>query len=210
MRAKHIFSPALLLAVVLPLTGCVKLWSERVDRKTYLISAERSLPVCESVGGVLWIDRVNVLPPFNVRSFIVRKGETEYASNYYRELLISPSENVRNVFYSWFDASGLFAETTVHDRRALTHRLSVTLLEMVSDDSAGPPRRAVVALKASLIKSATGAVLLHKTYRQAVAAEDGSDEADVAALCEAFRLILEACEKDVASVLEEGENGLAD
>lgn len=207
MKTKTAAVIPLFLACILLLTGCVKLWREHIEQKTYLLSVERTLPVHgTATGGVLWIDRVNTLPPFNVRSFIIKKGGSEYVSSYYTELLISPSENVRNMFYNWFSASGLFDETTMHDRSTMTHRLSVSLIEMYGDDSAGGPRRAVVALKVAVFGQSGGMdnVLLNKTYRQEVEtlAREDAAEADMEALNKAFQLILEACEADIAKVLQ--------
>ena len=194
----------LLLAGVLLFTGCVRLWRGHIEQKTYLLSVERRQPMLKKPKGrVLWIDRVNTLPPYNVRSLIIKKGSSEYTASYYNELLISPSENVRNVFFNWFVDSGIFEDTTLYNPKEMSHRLSVSLLEMYIDDSTGEPRQVVVTLKVALIEETSGKILLNRNYKQSVSVDKiGVDaEAEVKALNKAFELILEECENDIIKAL---------
>jgi len=194
----------LLLAGVLLFTGCVRLWRGHIEQKTYLLSVERRQPMLKKPKGrVLWIDRVNTLPPYNVRSLIIKKGSSEYTASYYNELLISPSENVRNVFFNWFVNSGIFEDTTLYNPKEMSHRLSVSLLEMYIDDSTGEPRQVVVTLKVALIEETSGKILLNRNYKQSVSVDKiGVDaEAEVKALNKAFELILEECENDIIKAL---------
>ena len=62
------------LASSLVLTGCVKLWQENIDIKTYMVEVSRAGdPIKTALAPKLWIDSVNVLPPFNVRNLILKK-----------------------------------------------------------------------------------------------------------------------------------------
>lgn len=205
MNIKRYVATGILTLGCLVLCGCVKLWRGPVEQKTYLLDAVRTAERFSAPkAGRLFVDRVHALPPFDTRSLITKRSASEYESSFYHELLISPSDNIRNICFNWFAESGLFEETSMTDRKGMTHRLSVSLLEMYGDDSAGAPRKAVVALRVSLISRADGVdqVLVNKSYRESVPCSGSGAEADMRAFQDAFRLILERCETDFVGALE--------
>ena len=63
-------------ASILLSTGCVKLWQKNLDIKTYMIEVRRdSNPVEKPLAEKLWIEDVNVLPPYNIRNLILRESD---------------------------------------------------------------------------------------------------------------------------------------
>ena len=123
----------LLCTAALLLSGCVKIWQDNLDIKTYLVEAPRSAaPAGQVLASRLWIDKVNVLPPYNIRNLVMRTSDVEFQSSYYTELLMSPSENFRNVFFTWFADSKLFEDVSIVDRKMMSHRMVVTVMELTS------------------------------------------------------------------------------
>ena len=186
-------------------TGCVKIWQENLDIKTYMVEVERDLPPVEnSLADKLWIDTVSVLPPFNVRNLILRESDVEFSTSYYTELLMSPSENVRNEFYVWMDRSGIFKEVSIAHRSGMSHQLVVNVIEFYGDKV---NRKAILRLKVTLFDEKTRGLnlLLNEEYVQQVdVAEEGGVTIDnlIRAYNAALTQILTECEQDLVDALK--------
>lgn len=195
----------MILGGLLLSTGCVKLWTQTLDIKTYMVETERTAASLDKpLADKLWIDTVSVLPPFNVRNMVLRRSDVEYETSYYTELLLSPAENFRNNFYTWFAASGVFQEISLTNRRDMSHRLAISVLKFYGDASV-KPGQAVMEVKATMVdEQAQGLrVLFSKNYMQRVdLAERGPDEL-MRAYNQALNKILVECEKDMLTVLKQ-------
>lgn len=203
MKTMNCFFMTCLLACMLLGSGCIKLWTKSLDIKTYMVETERTTPVLETpLADKLWVDTVNVLPPFNVRNIILRKSDVEYETSYYTELLLSPSENFRNNFYTWFSSSGIFHAVSLSDRHEMSHRLVVTVLKFYGDTSSGQGK-IVLEIKATLLDEKTQGmrVLLSKDYRQQVEVPEQSSEEIIRAFNQALQQTLSDCEADVIKAL---------
>ncbi len=182
--------------------GCVKIWQENLDIKTYVLEASRDTPVLESPLGVkLWVDSAVVLPPYNIRGLVLRESDVEFSISYYVELLMSPAENFRNAFYAWFASSGIFSDVTLMKREGMTHRLAVTVMSFYGDTMA---QTAVLKIKVSLIdeNAETRTILFSKDYLQEVAVVEETTEELLRAYNKAFKQILTECETDVVDALK--------
>lgn len=198
--------PVITVVFVLMTTGCVKLWQETLDIKTYMIETERELPVVENpLADKLWIDTVSVLPPFNVRNLILRESDVEFSTSYYTELLMSPSENFRNEFYVWMDESKIFKEVSIVQRSEMSHRLIVNVVEFYGDKV---NRTAVLKLKVTLFDERTKGlnILMNEEYVQRVRV-DNEEDVKVDKLIRAYNAaltqILTECEKDLMEALNQ-------
>lgn len=188
-------------------TGCVKLWTEALDIRTYMVETERTAPALEKpLANKLWIDTVSVLPPFNTRNMVVRKSAVEYEASYYTELLLSPAENFRNNFYTWFAGSGIFHDVSLAERRGMSHRLALSVLKFHGDAST-EPGQAVLVIKATLLdeqpKGAT--VLFSKDYVQRIDISEHAAVELMRAFNQAMHQILADCEKDVIAALQKAK-----
>lgn len=184
-------------------TGCVKLWTKSLDIKTYMVETERTSNVLDKpLADRLWIDTVGVLPPFNVRNLVFRKSDVEYETSYYSELLLSPSENFRNNFYTWFADSGIFQEVSLTDRRNMSHHLAVSILRFHGDSST-EQTQAVLEIKVTLMDEKTQGVrvLFSKNYLQRIDVAGQGADGLVRAFNQALGNILIECEEDILSVL---------
>jgi len=193
-----------LLAGLLLTMGCINLWTDSIDIKTYMVEAERTAdPAEKPLADKLWVDSVSVLPPYNIRNFVLRKNDVEFTTSYYTELLLSPSENFRNNFYTWFSDSALFQDVSLDERRGLSHRLAVSVLKFYGDSS-GDSGAAVLEIKVTLFDEKTRGihVLLSKNYLQKIDVPNDTAESLIRAYNQALQQILIDCEKDIRTVLE--------
>ena len=200
---RRMVMPVLLLAL-LAASGCVKLWQESLDVKTYMIEARREGAALKSPpADKLWIDTVAVLPPYNVRSLIVRTSDVEYEASYYTELLLSPADNIRNNLFMWFSSAGIFEQGSVADRKNISHRLVVTVLKLHGSREA-EAQHAVVALKVTLFdERADGMnILFSRTYEQREPVADVEAAELIRAYNRALAAILASCEADVVGALK--------
>ncbi len=196
-------SIALLASSLLLTTGCIKLWTDPLDIKTYMIETERTTSALPSpLADKLWIDTVTVLPPFNVRNILFRENDVEFKTSYYTEMLLSPAENFQNEFYTWFSASGIFSQVSLADRHNMSHRLQVSVLKFY-DDSSTEPNQAVLEIKATLIDEKTNGltVLFSKNYSQRVDLSDSTARELIRAYGQALQAILSDCEADTIHAL---------
>jgi ABC-type uncharacterized transport system auxiliary subunit len=193
---------------MLATSGCVKLWQDSLDIKTYMIETAREGAAMKApLADKLWIDVVSVLPPFNVRSLIVRKNDVEYETSYYTELLLSPANNVRNNLFTWFSDSGIFKEVSITGRSDMSHRLVVTVLRL--HGSRMPEgNEAVMALKVSLLDERTEGVdvLMSRDYLHTEPIAEVNAEELIRAYNRALTQILVNCEADVVIALKTAEN----
>jgi hypothetical protein len=169
-----------------------------------MIEAERTAASAEKpLADKLWVDSVSVLPPYNIRNFVLRKNDVEFTTSYYTELLLSPDENFRNNFYTWFSNSGLFQHVSLSERRGISHRLVVSVLKFYGDSS-GDSSSIVLEIKVTLFDEKTrGIHVLHtQNYLQQVDMPDDTAESLIRAYNQALQQILAECEKDIRSVLE--------
>lgn len=186
------------LSVLITLSGCVKIWQDNLDIKTYMLQVERpGERAAVPDFGNLWIEDVHVLPPYNVRSLTVRESDVEFSTTYYSELLMSPAENFRNLFYDWFSASGRFNEVSVSGRSAMDYRMVATVMDFYGDRETV---EAVLRVKVSLFGN-NRQVLLHKEYMQRVPCASDAAEDYIRAYNLAVQNILLQCEKDIVSAI---------
>lgn len=197
---KHVVSGVVSACVVLT-SGCVKLWKESTDIKTYMVQVERAgSPRKVARPGLLWIDEVTVLPPYNTRNLVVRQNDVEFSTTYYSELLLSPSDNFRNNIFAWFSASGLFDDVSMTRRSGMTFRLAATVSIFLGDMEAG---QAMLRIKVELIdeKAKGTRVVLSKDYEKQTAVAEYSADELIRAFDKALLQVLTECEEDVMDAL---------
>lgn len=189
------------------LSGCIQLWQEALDIRTYLLSVERNIPPVEKpMAALLEVERVVVLPPFNSRNLIIRTSEAEYAPSYYSEFLVTPEENVRSVVFNWFAQSGLFTETVLQSRRKKAFRLAVTVLEMAVDARKEAAPETVLSMQVALVDGRPGQgerVLMSKKYTCASVVASVEPEPVIQSWSQSLQEILTACEADLILIISD-------
>ena len=200
-RARIILLLLLPLITVLP-SGCIKLWQENLEIATYLLQVEREGPPAVEVplAEKLWVEPAHVLPPYNARNLILRQNDVAFRASYYTELLMSPADNFRSCFFTWFAESGIFRETAVADRTGMTHSMVVSVLEFYGNEEEGA---AVLSVQVTLLdeRNRASEVVFSRKYSQKELLEEQSVEALIRAYNRALMRILADCEHDVVAAL---------
>jgi len=108
--ASRIF-PALLLAFVFGLTGCIS--RPALNKQTFIFNAP-AISATNVVAGdrVLGIRNLQILAPFEGRSLVYRTGEFSYVRDPYAEFLGPPAEELLAPMQGWLRASGNFSAVT--------------------------------------------------------------------------------------------------
>ena len=202
MKKARIFILLILPLVTIVPSGCVKLWQKSLDISTYLLQVPRGEPVLVDapLAAKLWVEPAHVLPPYNMRNLIYRKNDVEFRASYYTELLMSPADNFRNCFFTWFNESGIFGDVSVDDRTGMSHSLVVSVLEFYGDES---DDTAVLNIKVTLLdeKNPAADLVFSRVYHQKEPVDDTSVEALMRAYNKALSRILTDCESDVIDAL---------
>lgn len=202
MKASNHIISLIICASLLLSAGCVKLWQKNLDIKTYMIEVNRDAQVLEKpLANKLWIDRVTVLPPYNMRNLVIRKTDVEFMTSYYTELLISPADNFRNAFFAWFGASGIFDNVSLEERAGMTHRLKISVMDFYGNST---DHTALLKVKVSLFDEKTKGVgvLFSKDYFQQTGLAEVNAENLILAYNAALSQVLSDCEKDVLQALK--------
>ena len=204
MKTRNSITFIIAVTAMLVTSGCVKIWRKSIDQKTYMLTTQRALePIKSPLADKLWIDAVRVLPPFNVRSLILRDNDVQFETSYYSELLISPSENFQNNFYTWFSDSGIFQHVSMSGFSESSHKLSVSVIRFYGNLEEGD-KKTVLSIKATLFdERADGMrVLFSKDYDQEEAIANMSAAELIRSYNRSLSKILTACEKDVLDILK--------
>jgi cholesterol transport system auxiliary component len=97
------------LALSLLLTGCFNFNKSFPEKRFFVLNASRSEGFSASKSdAVLRIRRFRVSPRFEGKGFVYRKGNLNYASDFYNEFFISPALMIAEEVDKWLKGSGLF------------------------------------------------------------------------------------------------------
>ena len=204
MKIQKRITLGITVAAMLMTSGCVKIWRNSIDQKTYMLTTQHPTePMKTPLADKLWIDKVNVLPPFNIRSLILRDNDVQFETSYYSELLISPSENFRNNFYTWFSDSGIFRYVSMTKDSDSSHKLTVSVIRFYGNMEEGN-RKTVLSIKATLFdERARGLdILFSKDYLHEEALPNMTADELIRSYNKSLHKILTACESDVLTALQ--------
>jgi cholesterol transport system auxiliary component len=97
------------LALLFFLTGCFNFNKSYPEKRFFVLNAKRNegRSVSKS-NAVLRIRRFRVSPGFEGKGFVYRKGNSNYASDFYNEFFISPASMITEEVGKWLTGSGLF------------------------------------------------------------------------------------------------------
>lgn len=116
---RHIIFAAGLTGLLLPASGCLSGGSRaqrqaQTQKRTYMPMVETAKPLAESpLFAAAKLRAVRVSEPFDARTFIVRRGNTEFTADYYHSWLRAPQDLIRAQTARYLQSANLF--TAVHD-----------------------------------------------------------------------------------------------
>ena len=185
-------SAMVLVSVTLLAAGC-SLKRELPRKHMYLLDAgtpEGLSPGAEGI--VLRVRPARVYPPYDSRSFVYRRVDGTWESDYYHEFFVPPAELLTGQVRRWLAAvSGSWRIVEMGDRESATHTLDVRIHELFADYAQKGTRHAVIDLE--FILHGTGSKSpesFERRYRREVPFDDSGPAALIAAWNAALRGIL--------------------
>ena len=195
-----------LACTALALTGCFGPRSTPPEKRFYAFDVG-SLETThdEPIDATLAVHRVRVTPRYEGQSFVYRRGEYAFESDYYHQFLIPPASMLGEEVRRTLAGARLFRAVVGPSSSVdADFGLEVVVNDLYADWRAGEVPRAVIELDLFLLDETGGdrAIALHRTYRREVELDERSHEALVAGWSSALRDALAQWSFELARELE--------
>ncbi len=201
---KTFFISSVLFAVLGFIAGCVSLEKSYPDKRYFVLEASRTeSPANAKAGGVLLVSSLRVSPRYEGRSFVYRRGEASFESDFYHQFLVSPgalvTEEVRRAL-----AQGRVAQYVIGAASQLepTHVLEGTIDALYGDFRDVNAPKAILEMEFFLSQeSPTKAeIVTSKRYQKSIFVSGRSPEALVKGWNDALNEILAALIADLKAL----------
>ena len=192
------------------LTGCFNLNKSYPEKHFFVLSVKRSEKSSVSkTDGVLRISRFRVSPGFEGKSFVYRKGDSNYTSDFYNEFFISPAPMITEEVRKWLSESGLFQYVISSSSPVEpTMELEGVISALYGDYRNTEDARAVLEIQFFLVRNGPSqpVIVFQKTYRKETIIKGNSPDSLVAGWNLAIEHILTQLETDLKNLeLKEGK-----
>ncbi|MDX9866408.1 MAG: ABC-type transport auxiliary lipoprotein family protein [Kiritimatiellia bacterium] len=172
------------------------------QKRSFLPEASAAQPLAPAPRfGAATLRSLRIQPPFDARTFLIRRGQNEFAADFYNGWIAPPADLIRGQTARYLRETGLFE--TVFDLPGGT-RAPLGLECIVNDlylDHSGPEPAAVVAMRVLVLDERTpnGSVLFtcEKRARVPLTSSDAGTAAE--ALGRALTQTLEALTRTLAA-----------
>lgn len=172
----------LALGSVGPMAGC-KLQRAPLAQRVFRLRlpAAKAVRTRDEAMGVLLVRPFQVAASLDSRSFLIRRGESEFAVDPYNGFLLSPGPMLTETMADWVRGLGVYQIVTTGGSQVVpTHALEGEVRELWGDYRNGSAPKAVLALALRLLHPINGAspvVQWEQTERREVAiAKAGPEE----------------------------------
>jgi cholesterol transport system auxiliary component len=192
------------LAVPAFIAGCVGVERSYPEKRYFALESTDDRGPSQPINGVaLRVRRFRISPRYEGKSFVYRKSEMSYESDFYNEFLVSPASLFTEAVRQDLASSGLFQHVVDPGSPLdLTHTLQGTVSELYGDyRDAGAPK-AALAMEFLLVRdsSAHPAIVFQKKYRREITIKERSPESLVRGWSEALKQIMIGLRRDLARV----------
>jgi hypothetical protein len=156
----------------------------------------------EGKDSILEVRHFTIDSAFSGKGFVYRIGEFEYESDFYNELLVSPSAMITEKARNWLSESGLFKRVLDSGSQIdPTHIIEANITGFYGNfrDKVSPI--AVMETRIFLLKVNPGkdpSLVFGKTYKSSIGVDAKSPEGLIKALGRCLEEIMTALEKDLA------------
>ncbi len=203
---RHPFAAMLLIGLVL--TGCDALTKPYPDRAMYAVNIEVPEEAIAGEGrGILKINRIRVVAPFDDRTFYYKMGANEFKADYYNAFFAPPDRMFTILLYDYMQSAGGF-DTLLPPFSGAGYnlRLEGNIRQLYADFSEGPTPYVVIVARFFLISADTASdpVWVQENYTQRVKAESGEPEAIAQAWGDALTAMYAQVAKDLIEAVEPG------
>lgn len=116
---------------------------------------------------ILNIANTTISPNFSGISFVYRRTDSQYLSDFYNVFMTPPAMQIQNALAYYLNQSGLFLHVGINSGMVSPdYTLTTNILELYADyrDTAHP--KAVMAIRFVFLKSSSK-IIFNKVYRQA-------------------------------------------
>jgi len=201
--------------VVLAILGGCSLRQASPAKRTFLLEttlarstgpAPAIRPGARPGQSVLRVRDLQVAAPFAGRGFVYRRGDWQYESDFYHELLVPPRAALTEQVRLWLRGSSLFASVLESSSKAdAPLSLEGTVDAFYGDFREKDRPRAVLAIHfvVSDERSASSAILFQHSYRQEITLQQRGPDALVAGWSKALEQVLVELERDLSSRLDQ-------
>ena len=201
---KTFFISSVLIAALGLIAGCVSMEKSYPDKRYFVLEASRGESAANAkAGAVLLVSTLRVSPRYEGRSFVYRRGDGSFESDFYHQFLVSPgallTEEVRRTL-----AQAQVAQYVIGTASQLepTHNLEGSIDALYGDFRDVNAPKAVLEMEFFLSKeSLTKAeIVTRKRYVKSMAVVGRTPEALVKGWNDALNEILAALIVDLKAV----------
>jgi cholesterol transport system auxiliary component len=196
----------MLACAAIALAGCLGPRTTPPDKRFYAFDVgSLETTRTEPIDASLAVHRVRVTPRYEGQSFVYRRGEYEFESDYYPQFLIPPAAMLGEEVRRALAGAQLFRAVVGPSSSVdADFGLEVVVNDLYADWRAGEVPRAVIEVDLFLLDETGGdrAIELHRTYRREVELDERSHEELVAGWSSALRDALAQWAFELARKLE--------
>jgi cholesterol transport system auxiliary component len=165
-----IYSKILIIFFCIACTSCLS--TEYLTRNQYALNVTlpqkmRSFPNNKN----LLIDNITTAPQFADKSFVYRKGQSQYLTDYYNVFFAFPGEQITQLTTNYINASNLYKHVT-NDNYLINpnYILRGEILELYADYRNNKQPKAVITIRFVLIKlgETKNNIIFDKTLSQKI------------------------------------------
>lgn len=171
-------------ALLLLLTGCFSISKSYPEKHYFVLSTAMSKKISPSTSNaVLKIQRFRVSPQFDGQSFVYKRGNLNYESDFYNEFFIPPGLMISEEVEKWLAGSGLFKYVMGFSSPVEpTFELEGVVSALYGDYSDIETPKAVLEIQFFLVRkiSSRPVIVFGKTYHEETRVKGNSPEALVA------------------------------
>jgi hypothetical protein len=198
------------LALPFFLTGCFNLNKSFPEKRFFVLSVKRSEGLSLSPSdAVLRIRRFRISPRFEGKGFVYRKGNLDYASDFYNEFFISPASMIAEEVDKWLKGSGLFKYVTSSPSPVEpTVELEGVISALYGDYRDSEVPKAVLEIQFFLVRNSSSrpVIVFQKTYHEESLIKGNSPDTLVEGWNLAIERMLTQFETDLKNLyLKEGK-----
>ena len=186
-----------LIIMLMAFAGCGS--RAALNQRHFLLEPSRNIPQQKTAKNIILdIKSFNIDRPFSAKSFVYRKSQAEYETDFYNQFLISPDDMITEKTRIWLTRSGLFKSVLEPGSYASpTHVLEGNIMALYGDfrDMANP--KAAMSIRFFVIKLLDKDTVFGKTYDAQSKVESKNAESLVKAFDECLANILANLENDL-------------
>lgn len=188
------------LILTIPI-GCLKLTKIYPEKRTYLIELKAPEPIASNPKkSKLKIKRVFISSKFESKSFIYRKSNNIYETDFYNEFLISPQNNISEEIQKYLDRKKIFKAVLLPNTRMDTNfDLEIIIYSLYGDFRNSSQPYAFLEMQFKLYEESLleSKLILQMDYNKKIQIQNDSPESLVEGWSQGLKEILENYSKEL-------------